>query len=52
MISFNNNFCECDTDKVTEKIERICCSLATVTYKCPRCGKRIKNIEYTLEEDK
>lgn len=52
MISFNNNFCECDTVKETEKIERICCSLATVTYKCPRCGKRIKNIEYTLEEDK
>lgn len=52
MISFKNKFCECNTEKDIEKIERMCCSLATVTYKCPECGKRIKNIEYTLDEEK
>ena len=52
MISFNCKFCECDSEKETEKLERVCCSLATVTYKCSKCGKRIKNIEYTLEEEK
>ncbi len=52
MISFNNKFCECDTEIETEKIERICCSFATITYKCPKCRKRLKNIEYTLEEEK
>lgn len=52
MIHFKNNFCDCDAGKETERIERICCSLAAVTYKCPKCGKRIKNIEYTLDEEK
>ncbi len=51
MVCLKNNFCNCDSKKETEKIERICCSMATVTYKCPKCGKRIKNIEYTLDEE-
>ena len=51
MKSTNNN-CDCNSNKERIKIERICCSLASVTYKCLICGKRIKNIEYTLEEEK
>lgn len=47
-----NNTCECNSNRDRIKIERICCSMASVTYKCPSCGKRIKNIEYTLEEEK
>ncbi|NMC59335.1 MAG: hypothetical protein GYA51_08140 [Candidatus Methanofastidiosa archaeon] len=52
MLSFKKKICDCETNLEVKHIERLCCSLATVTYTCPKCGKRIKNIEYSLEEEK
>ncbi len=52
MLSFKKKICDCETNLEVKHIERLCCSLATVTYTCPKCGKRIKNIEYSLEDEK